>query len=338
MKLAWIVLFAHCAPAWKPPTPPPQIRDRAERDLFLSQLGEMIARNILRHDTSHPIFHGCIDWHSAVHGHFALLRISRATGDRRFAELAERALDPQKLEREATTLRQNRYFEMPYGRAWFLRLAIEHARTTGNERLRKMADEVALSLLDFYREYPPTPFSREYSNASWALAQLAAYFRFTGDSTSHALVETLVRQRFMGPGGSFAGDASTPEFFSEFGNWLYLVAEVEDADTLAAFLNSHPVSDAALRPVEKLLPHPHAPSAVFHVAAHHLGMNWSRAWALRRLSLVAPEPERQRFHDAFLAHVQVGIRDHLKYAGDFHSYGHWVPQFAVYALTEDLDR
>ena len=69
--------------------------------------------------------------------------------------------------------------------------------------------------------------------------------------------------------------------------------------------------------------------------AHHLGINWSRAWALRALSRkMKDESARKRFDDAFLKHVDIGMKHHRKYVGKYTIYDHWVPQFAVYAMTE----
>lgn len=52
--------------------------DLFDRRAWLERAGETIAAAIGRRDTDHAIFHGCYDWHSAVHG-WALLRIARVT-------------------------------------------------------------------------------------------------------------------------------------------------------------------------------------------------------------------------------------------------------------------
>jgi hypothetical protein len=220
---------------------------------------------------------------------------------------------------------------MPYGRAWFLRLSIEFelwatgVRLRDPQRLRPMADEVARSLLAHYRSHRPSPLSREYANASWALAQLHAYARHSGGDALRDETDSFIRQRMLTPATapSFRDDATHSDFFSTFGNWAYLIAKTRDAQSVAAFLREHPLSDEEIRPV-RLLP-----------GAHHLGMTWSRAWALRALSRAATDPDvRARLDQAFLDHVQTGMRQHAKYAGNYGAYDHWVPQFAVYAVTE----
>ena len=78
-----------------------------------------------------PAFYGCFDWHSAVHGHWTLVRVLAL-----HPELPERAaieakldahLAPAVIERELAFFRERRTstFERPYGWSWLLRLAAE---------------------------------------------------------------------------------------------------------------------------------------------------------------------------------------------------------------------
>ena len=280
-----------------------------------------------------PAFWGCYDWHSAVHAHWALLRIARATGSHAdAAEEVDRSLSTEGLAREAKYLAAHGDFEMPYGRAWFLLLASEFARWSREgsrkdpDRLRPMADAVAKSLEAFYADRVPDPATREYDNDSWALAQLHAWYRSVGDDTARARVERTVSERFLAKSGgpSFALDRDRTDFFSPFSTWVHLVATTQPAATLAEFLASRPVPDADLVPLE--------PTGE---VAHHLGTNWSRAWAMRALATRVPgDAQRARYGAAYEAHVRAGLRDHRRFAGDVRAYDHWVPQFAVYALTD----
>ena len=134
---------------------PARAAEVSDRDKTLRDLAVLISSTIARQDTKNPVFHGCADWHSAAHGHWALLRVARVTGGSAAeAEAADRSLDPEGLAKELDMLKNNPFFEMPYGRAWFLRLAIEHdlwSRKTGGkdpDRLKKMADFVAGSVLE----------------------------------------------------------------------------------------------------------------------------------------------------------------------------------------------
>src|SRR5450755_4328262 len=120
-------------------------------------LAQVPARHVLRHDTSHPAFHGCIDWHSACHATWALLAHRGLTGDARYESLVDDILMPSKLALEAADLAARPQFEMPYGRAWLLRLALEDRLVTGSTRLQFIACDTAASLAGQYRTEPVDP-------------------------------------------------------------------------------------------------------------------------------------------------------------------------------------
>ncbi len=78
-----------------------------------------------------PAFFGSFDWHSSVHGHWSLVRLSRRSPGAPWRQRALAAvgasLVPERLAGELAYLtgegRQG--FERPYGLAWLLQLAAE---------------------------------------------------------------------------------------------------------------------------------------------------------------------------------------------------------------------
>ncbi|MGZ5021442.1 MAG: DUF2891 family protein, partial [Chthoniobacterales bacterium] len=78
-----------------------------------------------------PAFYGCYDWHSSVHGHWLLVRLTRTFPDAPFATAAREALrkslTAKNLQQEAAYLRGEgrASFERPYGLAWLLQLCAE---------------------------------------------------------------------------------------------------------------------------------------------------------------------------------------------------------------------
>lgn len=311
---------------------PPTVSPVPDRDEILARLAPIIAQAIARTDTQHAVFHGCYDWHSAVHGHWALLRIARVTGGHgAAAQAVEQSLAVDRLAEERELLRRQPGFERPYGRAWLLQLATEFERWAADaqrpepRRLRALADELCAGLLTFYEAHPPSPDEGEYGNSSWALVQMHAYAVHVDNGGFRTRTETLIRAHMLQPARlpSLATDATRNEFFSRFGNWAYLVAKTQPDEAVAALVQNHAFTDEALRPI------------TLRPGVHHLGMNWSRAWALRALSRRVPDAAiRARLDRAFLDHIRTGLRDHDRHVGDYLAYDHWVPQFAVYALTE----
>ena len=180
------------------------------------------------------VFTLCFDWHSSVHAHWAAYRIARVDPTRnQIAEDSYLALTPAKLAWEQNNIPA---FEMPYGRAWFLRLAIEFqhwARENGKpdpHRLRPMGNQVAMELIAHYNANTPTPLDHEYTNASWAFVQLHDYLELVGATVQLQLLEAKIQQHFLGayPQLAWSGDQGYFGFFSRFGNWIYLHARTAD--------------------------------------------------------------------------------------------------------------
>src|SRR5215469_5793681 len=197
----------------------------AQRGQYAAALTEPIAVCVQRHDTANPVFHGCIDWHSSVHGTWALVAYSWATGDTRYKGIVDAELDPALLTEERRHLGADPKFEMPYGRAWFLRLAIDYHRAYGTDLLRPMADDIAASLVAHYTETPPDPRSVAYQNASWALINLYDYGVATGDSKLMDFVLAAVRAHYLEPGPCPVHELEETrgEFMAVCSNWAWLV-------------------------------------------------------------------------------------------------------------------
>ena len=114
---------------------------------YVRVLAESVEQSFLRRDTTHPAFGGCIDWHSSVHGAYALLTASRLTGESRWAEIVDTALTLDCLEAELASLRNGELnHEIPYGFSWFLKLAIEREQGWGNIDLLPLAAEISTKL------------------------------------------------------------------------------------------------------------------------------------------------------------------------------------------------
>src|SRR5205823_12950716 len=79
----------------------------------------------------HPAFYGCYDWHSAVHGHWLLVRLLKQFPELPEAKAARAALNANltaenlKAEVEFFNRPGAKPYERPYGWAWLLKLAAE---------------------------------------------------------------------------------------------------------------------------------------------------------------------------------------------------------------------
>lgn len=293
---------------------------RADRVRMAGLLADQAARCVARHDTQHVAFHGCVDWHSATHGVWALIAYTRFTGDRRHEALIRDTLQPANLEAEAKLLADQPAFEMPYGRAWFLRLAIEHEELYRDGTILALGDRVAESILAYYRVSLPDPFLTDYDSGSWALANLLDYARFRKRADIEAAVTDMIGRHIYVPYSYCDHDGRG--FMATCLNWARLASKVAPREAykkwLAAFVPSR-------------LPAPVKPST-----AHSYGMNFSRAWSLWDIADATGEPA---YRVSYASHFKAGFEPHSNWNGDYSRVGHWVAQFGMFALrpllTED---
>jgi hypothetical protein len=297
--------------------------DRLKRDRrqILDDLALPIEQCVQRRDTRHIAFHGCIDWHSSVHGMWALVKYTSLTGDTRYRSLIESVLNPEKVNAEFKHLRQDRRFEMPYGRAWFLRLTMDHKQGFGSETLIPMGDYVAGTLKERYRRSPPRPLDRDYDNASWALINLYEYGVSRRSQAMIAFVQELIRKHFAPirrpcPVGN--EENLWPDFLPVCTTWAHLVALALPSSDLADWLKKFFPPDAAITPIKQPR------------NSHHMGMNFSRAWGLWRLFKATKD---SRYLRLYLDHFELQYNEPSWWKGDYRAVGHWVPQFGVFALA-----
>jgi hypothetical protein len=282
-----------------------------------------IANCVIHRDTAYPIFHGCIDWHSGVQGYYALTAVARATADRKLLDWITEQLDRRLIARERIALSTNPDFEMPYGRAWFLRLAIEYQRAGGDDRLVGMADDIAASLVSYLGPHRLDPLIGSFESETWALLALRAYGIARKKADIVAFVDEKVATAVKtGPGTCpLNEDAREESFMAICTNWAWLVGESVAGPAGVDLIHAILPPDARMDPV------------AVPTAPHVYGLDFSRAWGLWN---VWQRTGDQRYLAAYAAHFRRGYEDRSWWAGDYHV-GHWVAQFGVVALMPLFD-
>ncbi len=295
----------------------------------LAKLAALPAVCTQKHDTDHVVFHGCIDWHSSVHGNWALMAYAALTRDRQYDRLVDDALTADGIAAEQKKLAAEPYFEMPYGRAWFLRLAIAHGKRHGKTYITDMADDVARSIFDRYSQTGPRPFVLEYDNPAWAMINLLDYvdYRRTLTPPATPLPDRDALAPLMRPflntsvPCSLQDEAAHPQFMSICGNWAAL---------LAMWLSP----DEARAAIDKLVPDiDTAMPVTTPINAHHYGLNFSRAWSAW---IVYSRTGDKRWGEMFARHMEFMEAHPEWWSFDYNQVGHWVAQFGVFAWERFL--
>jgi len=314
--LLWALVAADVAVAQ---TPPELARFAAERARIAANLSVPIVSCLARRDTDRPLFHGCVDWHSSVHGVWALTAYSWATGDERYKPALRSMLDPGRIAEEQQFVSGNRDFEMPYGRSWFLRLAVDYKRLFQDDLLDNFARMVADSLVDRYKAKAPDPTSGAYDSDSWALINLDSYAETVGDAKLRDFVAAQIRANFLDVGAcpAAAAEVASGEFMAICTNWAWLVSKILPRDEFIAWL-------------ERFLPRTQPLSPITEVSTvHQSGLNFSRAWGLWALYRKTGD---QYWLSSYLAHVHQTYDRPAEWKGGYWTVGHWVPQFGMLAV------
>ena len=291
-----------------------------------------------------PVFYGCFDWHSSVHGHWLLARLAREYPDADFAAAARAALAVSftrpKVEKEVAYLQGagRASFERPYGLAWLLKLSAElrswndlDARHWA-EVLRPLEAEAAGRIRNWLPKLHYPIRVGEHSQTAFAFGLIHDWSIVSGDTAMRELIGERSRNYYLSDVACpLDYEPSGEDFLSpclaEADLMRRVLAPAEFAAWLAAFLPGVPgdATDAWLAP--GIVTDRKDPKL-----AHIDGLNLSRAWMLRGIASGLPSGDSRR------ASLEAAAARHAGAAlpavtGEHYEGGHWLGSFAVYLLA-----
>lgn len=297
------------------------------------------------HTEATPAFSGCFDWHSAVHGHWSMVRVLRLYPELPEASALREALDrhltPELLLREEAFFAQEwtRGFERPYGWGWYLRLHGELSDWDDPDAQRWARATLPLAALiagqmRIYLSRLSVPVREgTHSNTAYAMVHALDAAERTGDAELAAIVRGRARD-FYGRDRDCptAYEPSGEDFISPCLVEADLMRRVLPPDEylpwLGAFLPGPGDArfEPMVNPVEVL--DPEDPRI-----GHLIGLAFQRASCYRGIAEALPDdhPRTAVYRALATTHVQAGW-DQMYDSG----YGgaHWLASFALYALTD----
>ena len=303
-----------------------------------------------------PVFCGCFDWHSSVHGHWLLARLTRLHPGAAFAAEARAALaggfTPEKISGEVAYLEGEgrNTFERPYGLAWLLQLCAE-LREWDDPEARRWREYLApLEALAAARLAAWLPRLRypirtgEHSQTAFALGLALDWARTADADTLAALIEERARFYHLADrDGPLAYEPSGQDFLSpclaEADLMRRVLAPAAFADWLGGFLPAIPAkggakggADDAADDATGWLPVAEVTDRADGKLAHLDGLNLSRAWMLEGIAAGLPpaDPRRPALLATARTHRQAGL---AAVTGEHYEGGHWLGSFAAYLVT-----
>ncbi|MEZ6040820.1 MAG: DUF2891 domain-containing protein [Planctomycetaceae bacterium] len=292
----------------------------------------------------HPVFYGCFDWHSSVHGHWMLARLLRNYPNAPIAPRIRAVLNDQltqdklRTEAEYFTGKENKSFERMYGWAWTLQLVAElhDWQDEDARRWRQNLEPLERTIVQLASEYLPKlsfPIRTGiHPDTGFALAMELDYARTVKNLPFAELIQAKA-MAFYGQDRDYPVhyEPSGHDFFSSGFNEADLMQRVLPKQKFAEWL-------------DQFLPHLRTnkmgpmmtPVKVTDVTDGHLvhlaGLNLSRAWTMKGIAAALPEHDDRReiLLESAHAHGNAG----LSYVTSGHYEGeHWLATFAVYYLT-----
>lgn len=289
----------------------------------------------------HPAFFGCFDWHSAVHGHWALVSLLKQFPElekaEQIRETLKRSLSAENIRAEVAYFENEHEdsYERTYGWAWVLKLAEELA-TWEDPLARELEDNLrplTELLTEKFKVFLPKlvyPIRvGEHTNTAFALSLAYDFSKETGQEELTALIEKRAKDFYVNDDNCpLAWEPSGFDFLSPCFSEIDIMRKVlpENAFRLwiKDFMPGLMEEDFSLQVAE-------VSDRTDGKLVHLDGLNFSRAWVMYGLANQYPQ-----YYD----HLERVANKHVaasfpNLVGDSYEGGHWLGTFALYALQEN---
>ena len=293
----------------------------------------------------HPVFYGHFDWHSAVHGHWMLIRVLKIYPKAPFSEEVRSVLKERftaegiLAERDYFRKKENRSFERMYGWAWALRLATElHGwdDPDGREWAKNFApleDEIVMLAKGYLPKLDWPIRCGFHPESAFPLSQMLDYARAKMDAELEGLVTERSKAFYLNDRDYPAAyEPSGNDFFSPGLNAADLMRRVLPRDEFGLWLEAYLPGLTGGEAGNLLNPVTVSDPTDGHLI-HLAGLNLTRAWTMRGIASVLEreDPRRKVLLDSAAKHADAGLE--LVVSGHYEG-DHWLASFAVYLLSD----
>ena len=305
---------------------------------YPNKLGQVLgdANDIGEPSELHPTFYGCFDWHSAVHGHWSLVKLLKefpeVNGKEEAIEKLNMTITKENILKEVEYFegKHNKSYERTYGWAWLLKLAEElhtwdHPEASKlEEALQPLTDLIVAKYLEFLPKLVYPIRVGEHTNTAFGLSFAIDYAKTLKNTELEDMIKLRARDFYQ-------SDKNCPLTWEPSG-FDFLSPCLEEASLMKKVLSE----EAYLAWLDEFLPNLKDTSFQLEVGkvsdrkdgklVHLDGLNFSRAWCLKEIASSGEDYN----------HLIKIANDHINYSlpslvGDSYEGGHWLGSFAIYA-------
>jgi len=297
----------------------------------------------------HPIFYGCFDWHSSVHGHWLLARALALYPDTELAENITSVFNAQftsdKVSQELAYFQTKwgKSFERTYGWAWLLKLQEELDESEKKDGtpwatiLRPLTSEIVSNWKDFLPKLVYPIRVGEHTNTAFGLSLAIDYTRNLDEDFENLIKHNSSLYYLTDKECPIGYEPSGYDFLSPCLQEVDIMVKVVEDDLqfnewIRGFLPQLFDPDYVLEPGQVV-------DRTDGKLVHLDGVNFSRAWCLynlarRLLTITALEVDQTtatRLIEMGDTHIRTSIDNVV---GSDYAGSHWLATFLMHALEK----
>ena len=284
-----------------------------------------------------PIFYGCYDWHSSVHGFWSIVKLMKdfpeLDRDQKVRRDLNQLITPENVAVEMAFFndKNNKNFERTYGWAWLLQLQMELNNWQDKDaqvwakNLKPLSDLIITKYKDYLPKLVYPIRTGTHDNTAFGLSLAIDYARSVNDKAFEKVIVDNANRLYQKDKGCNIGfEPSGSDFLSACLEEALLMSKIHPHDDYKKWLKSF---------LPQLFDKKHElkPGIVSDRTdgqlVHLDGLNFSRATALYQIAAKLPE----------LNYLNDWANHHFNYSfnnisNDDYMGSHWLGTFALYAL------
>lgn len=296
----------------------------------------------------HPAFFGCFDWHSAVHGHWAMVRILKrgeelGLGEELMGKIRGKLdshLDPELIAGEVEYFEKDHHklFERPYGWGWLMRLQAELVTWEDPDAARwsralfPLVELLERRTADYLRRLSVPLRAGTHHSTAYAMAHMHDYAVAADRPKLRSVLEERGRSLYLADRDCPSDyEPSGEDFISPCLAETDLMGRLLGPEEFAGWLDSF-LPDPASNRFAPLRKPPEVRDREDPRIGHLIGLSLYRGSAYGGIAsrLPAEDPRRVLFDRLAAIHLKDGLE---KMEGSGYGGEHWLASFAIHALT-----